>query len=374
MAKSQRTRRTRRRKLPAGMWQRGGVYYANFRSGGQHIRRKLSRDFDTAKKMLNELRSRADKGTLGLIDNKYPWDDLRAEFIEDVKQRLRTWTEYVKHLDQFERFRKVKCVSEIDKKYALDYRRMRLKTISRRGKPVTGRTINKEIATLKSMLNSAVKDGKIARNPLAGFGALESEPTKKRRALELHEVEAIFKHSPRYLRSIWRAYMTTGCRRKELVELQWSDVDLDDGTITIRAANAKGKKERVIPLDETLLVELPKMERRSGHVFVNSAGTPCRNNLLREFYRICKRAGIEDGKPNGSVDIHSLRVTSTTLSLDHGANPKAVQDILGHSTLELTMNTYAKATDRGKRDAVSALPFAQAKTPDHVVPMKKRGA
>ena len=315
---------------------------------------------------------RADKGTLGLIDNKYPWDDLRAEFIEDVKQRLRTWTEYVKHLDQFERFRKVKCVSEIDKKYALDYRRMRLKTISRRGKLVTGRTINKEIATLKSMLNSAVKDGKIARNPLAGFGASSRNQPRSDGALELHEVEAIFKHSPRYLRSIWRAYMTTGCRRKELVELQWSDVDLDDGTITIRTQTPRERKRRVIPLDETLLVEPPKMERRSGHVFVNSAGTPCRNNLLREFYRICKH-GIEDGKPNGSVDIHSLRVTFTTLSLDHGANPKAVQDILGHSTLELTMNTYAKATDRGKRDAV-ALPFAQAKTPDHVVPMKKRGA
>ena len=70
-----------------------------------------------------------------------------------------------------------------------------------------------------------------------------------------------------------------------------------------------------------------------------------KNVLLPKFYRICRKAGIEDERPDGSVDIHSLRVTYCTMTIGNGADPKSVQDILGHSTLALTMKTYAKATD-----------------------------
>jgi len=60
-------------------------------------------------------------------------------------------------------------------------------------------------------------------------------------------------------------------------------------------------------------------------------------------------------------------VTPWRLALENGASPKAVQAILGHSTLGLTMTVYAKATERAKRDAISALPFAKASVPEHVV-------
>lgn len=56
--------------------------------------------------------------------------------------------------------------------------------------------------------------------------------------------------------------------------------------------------------------------------------------------------------------------------MDNGANPKAVQAILGHSTLTLTMNTYAKVTEKAKREAVAALPWARCSAPAHVIPMQ----
>ena len=59
------------------------------------------------------------------------------------------------------------------------------------------------------------------------------------------------------------------------------------------------------------------------------------------------------------MDIHSLRVSFTSLAIANGADPKSVQDILGHSTVELTMRVYAKAMDTMKRRAVAALPFAR---------------
>ena len=46
--------------MPRGMHLRGDVFYSCFRANGKQVRKRLSSDFDTAKKMLNELRSRAD--------------------------------------------------------------------------------------------------------------------------------------------------------------------------------------------------------------------------------------------------------------------------------------------------------------------------
>ena len=60
-------------------------------------------------------------------------------------------------------------------------------------------------------------------------------------------------------------------------------------------------------------------------------------------------------------------MTYTTMAIGNGADPKSVQDILGHSTLALTMNTYTKATNSGKRHATAAIPFATMSGPEHVI-------
>ncbi len=149
------------------------------------------------------------------------------------------------------------------------------------------------------------------------------------------------------------------------------DISLDDETLEILAALEQDAKHRE-PV-AGLNVKLTQQQRASflrHHVFVTSANTPWRNNLLDRFYACCKRAGIEGAEPNGSVDIHALRVSFTTLTLENGASPKAIQAILGHSTLALTMGVCAKATDRAKRDSVGALPFAETSAPDGVIPMQ----
>ena len=189
-------------------------------------------------------------------------------------------------------------------------------------------------------------------------------------------------------------FATTAIRRNELVTLLFSDIDLQNRTITIRAENTKNHEAREIPLEDEMLAMLarlcaearhrkpvvgktPTMTSQQAanfsveHVFVTQANTPFRNNLLKRFYAVCQRAGIADAKPNGAVDIHALRGTVISLMIDGGANPKAVQKIVGHKTLEMTMNIYAKATDGGKRAAVAALPFAKVSTPGHIIPVQK---
>jgi integrase len=371
-------RTSRRRAIPSGMVRRGRVYHADFMKNGRRIRKRLSTDLDAAKDMLNELRSRADRGELELLDNRYPWADLKKDFLAWAKQNIRRWEEYEMDLNKFEEFCRVRCVSLVTPSLIVQFRNWRL------GQGVTPRTINRQVGTIRNMLAKGVELFKvIATNALAALERLpEGDPTKDRRALEPEEVEAIFKHSPPELVPVWRLFATTGMRKNELVTLRFDDVDWDDRSITIRASVAKGKAARDVPLDDITYSMLADLHQHAAarpegwdrdHVFVNRFGRPLRNNLLKKFYAICQRAGIEDARNSGSVDIHALRNTFISLAIDGKANPKAVQLIVGHKKLDMTMQVYCKANDRSKREAINALPFAKASAPGHIVSIDENG-
>jgi integrase len=370
------------------MWKRGDTYYSNFRVGGRLVRKRLSTDFEAAAEVLNELRARADRADFNLVDNDYSWDELKAEFIRYKRQTSRNPAEYEADLQQFEKYCKVKSVRQITHQYVVGFRDKRL---SDETKCVCPRTINKQVGVLRHMLNKGVEWGRIGSNPIKGIKPLKHDtPTKQRRALAAEEFQAIFDTSPDYLRPIWRMFASTGIRKDELVDLQFDDVDWEAKSIVIQAGNSKNHKAREIPLDDETFATLERLRHEAhdrqpmpgktarmteqqaanfsaDHVFVTQVNTPWRNNLLIRFYAVCKRAGITDAVRGGAIDIHSLRVSFTTLALEGGANPKAVQAILGHSTLALTMGVYAKATDRAKRAAIGALPFAKMSAPEHVI-------
>jgi integrase len=244
------------------------------------------------------------------------------------------------------------------------------------------------------MFNWGVGRELIGSNPLAKLKPLptDGEKRKDRRSLSVEEVEAVFEASPDWLRPVLRMFAVTGMRRNEVCTLKFSDVDFERGVVIVRAKTAKTKREREIPLDDEMLATIKRLHddapfRRPGkgntakdseaiakrfskeHVFVTTANTRWGHNLLKRFYVVCKRAGIRGAQAGGSVDLHALRVTFTTLSIQNGGNPTDVQATLGHASLKMTMDIYSKSTDHGKRAAVSALPFAKVSNPGHVIPL-----
>jgi integrase len=378
----------RKRKLPEGMWDRDGTYYARFRANGREVRKRLSSDYRAACEMLNDLKARADRADFNLLDNDYAWGALKDEFLKWKRQTSRVGDSYESDLKKVEEYSPIRSVRQITHEYVTGFRAWRL------AQDVSPRTINKQVGVLHHMLNMGVEWERIGSNPIVGIKPLPNDsPRKTRRSLSVEEVQTIFEVSPAYLKPVWRMFMVTGIRKDELVSMKFSDVDFDRRIVTVRAETSKNHREREIPLDDFALAMISDLAEQAKHrqpvkgfterqavgqkanfskehVFVTTANTPFRNNLLTRFYMVCKRAGIVDACPGGTVDIHSLRVTFTTLSIDHGASPKAVQAILGHATLAMTMGVYAKATERAKREAVSALPFAKASAPGHLFPVQ----
>jgi integrase len=202
-------------------------------------------------------------------------------------------------------------------------------------------------------------------------------------------------------RDICYAYLVTGMRKDELVNLLFTGVDWDARELIVRQRHAKGKRERRIPVDDGLWDILQRQRAEApgrqpaihrgrpdvaarvlelcsrDHVFVTPSNTPLSpQSVYAAFLLRCRRAGIEtatyddEGRLVEHVDVHSLRRTFATNALVNGADPKSVQEILGHRTLKMTMEIYAKVKADPKRQAVGKLSYAKGATPpQHVLPL-----
>jgi integrase len=388
----------RPRKLPENMRVRGGVYYADFYDvNGRRVRKRLSSDFDAAREILNDLKARADKAEHGLLDNDYALDQMREEFIRHSEQTVKPAT-----ADRYET-----CLTNILPRLgttrACQIRHENVEAY-REERKVDGacpRTINMEVGVLATMFRWATSPNVrlIATNPLAGLKPLRHDHAKNGRPLTDDEVGLLLKDSLQPWRDIWYAYLVTGMRKAELAGLFFTDVDWENREIIVRADRAKNHRQRRIPIDAGLWEILCRQRdgreaRRPGkgvttgiaaqvqarfsqdHVFVTTQNTPLTHRacLHKAFMRSCDRAGIQtrtvdaDGREIDHLDVHSLRRTFATNLITAGADPKSVQELLGHRTLDMTMRLYAKIHSGTKRQALGRLSYGQGTVaPDHVL-------
>jgi integrase len=265
------------------------------------------------------------------------------------------------------------------------------------------RTVNGEVGALRTMLQWAVDPARlIGSNPLAGVKPLPHLQPKQGRALSDDEVKKLLDASPPHWREIWYAFLTTGMRKGELAALQFSPefIDWEGRDLIVPAWLAKSCKARHIPMNDELVAIIKRREAErsdrkpasgrgpesrqmrarftTDHIFTTRFSTPLdsKGNLLRALEVCLRRAGIErktyhrDGRVVEHLDVHSLRRTFATSLIVGGADPKSVQELLGHATLAMTMQVYTKVRAQTKRQAIAKLTYGGMATgPDHVLPI-----
>ncbi|MFE7315559.1 tyrosine-type recombinase/integrase [Streptomyces sp. NPDC057555] len=165
-----------------------------------------------------------------------------------------------------------------------------------------------------------------------------------------------------------------GFRRGEIVGLRWSDVDLDKREIRVRKQrqrvggeayddDPKGRRRRqTLPLPAICLAPLRWQRMRqadmrqragkewveTGYVFTTRTGRPIEpRNLYRSFTRVAKNADLR------VIRLHDARHGCATLLTAAGVAPRVVMEILGHSQIAITMNTYTHVVQDTQREAVS---------------------
>jgi integrase len=167
-----------------------------------------------------------------------------------------------------------------------------------------------------------------------------------------------------WLEALYVVAIHCGLRQGELLALMWEDIDLDTGTLQVRRSLSgsndghpifttpkTSKSRRRVRLTTGATEALKRHRKRQleerlrvaglwqdhGLVFTTKLGTPLnRHNLCqRSFKPLLEQAGLPE------IRFHDLRHTCATLLLTGGVHPKIVQELLGHSTIAITLDTYS---------------------------------
>src|SRR5262249_42445563 len=130
-------------------------------------------------------------------------------------------------------------------------------------------TVNRELSLLRRVLNVAVENGWLVKNPFkAGKPLINMSDEKEReRVLTREEEERILSlcvDQRAHLRPIIICALDTGMRRGEVFKLKWSDVDFDNRLITMRQLNTKTQRERQVSMTERLYSELMALYETSS--------------------------------------------------------------------------------------------------------------
>jgi integrase len=180
------------------------------------------------------------------------------------------------------------------------------------------------------------------------------------------------------LEGLYTVAVHTGLRQGELLSLRWEDLDPEVGTLRVRrtltrtkgtysTGEPKTKKSRrtvrltaaaVAALQEHLerqtevMEQLGSLYKPGGLVFANETGGIINPSNLRNrsFAEILRRAGLP---PN--TRFHDLRHTCATLLLSRNVNPKIVSEMLGHSSIAITLDTYSHVLPDMQEKAAKAL-------------------
>lgn len=237
-------------------------------------------------------------------------------------------------------------------------------------------SIKKAHVLIMDALNRSVVWGEISQNVVA----VVTLPQGKKKKFEVWDEQQLklfldgAADDPYY--EAFELAASTGMRQSEILAVERPSVDLKNGMLSVRQAytlaevghdfddTKNDSSVRSIALFEstvTMLTRLfEKIEHKiktdkrykdSGLVIQSSTGSPLNpRNLMRNFYRIIDRIQKEQeelrvsGKPYvhfPRIRFHDLRHTHATILLKAGIHPKIVQERLGHSSINVTLDTYS---------------------------------
>jgi len=249
--------------------------------------------------------------------------------------------------------------------YLLENGRKR-KKIGKDNREITGlsnRTVKYIHTVLNAALKQAVREGVIPINPAEATTQPRQEK-KEVTTLTTKQVRSFLEDIKNdWLYSLFITAIGTGLRRGELLGLKWEAIYLDEGKASIKREliQVKGKVRledytkttesiRSIALPGIVVKELKKLKTREKQDKLR-LGTDYQNNnfvfcwqdgrYIRPDYAWKKLKKLLNAHNLPNIRFHDLRHTFATILLEAGEHPKIVSEMLGHSSITITLDTYS---------------------------------
>ncbi len=209
--------------------------------------------------------------------------------------------------------------------------------------------IRQSYGVLRQIMNAALLDGRIYRNPAQGI-SLPRAKAKEKKVFTISQLRELAKQCGQY-ESLVLLAGTTGLRWGEIAALQCKDISILNRNVKISKAislDENGKKilgstkthqERVIPVPKEVISQLDaQIASRSPERFLyempNGGQLDYHNFMNREFRPALAALGYK------GYSFHSLRHTTASLLISQGAPVTTVSGILGHASTQMTLDVY----------------------------------
>lgn len=327
-------------------------------------------------KTLNEVRHKLrteqynDEKAINVVDKNMTLDEWFDIWLSTCKKNCRSSTKgsYITHYKRIQEelgWQKLTSLNLIVMQEAFN----KLKTDN-------ARKNSKKI--LVDMLNKAVDTDLLVKNVAKQINTvIAKEEKKERRVLTIRETELFLEQAKgTFYENLFVLALETGLRVGELSALQWEDIDFKKKVIHVKhtlcyfSKNGKyvfemhdtktNNGKRTIPLtakainslkcqklqkQEIILKGKTAKEEFQNLVFVTRNNQPTQQFLINQCMQLVIQNMNKAGIDFSPFTLHTLRHTFATRAIEYGMNPKILQKLLGHGTLQMTMGLYCHVTE-----------------------------
>jgi site-specific recombinase XerD len=243
---------------------------------------------------------------------------------------------------------------EVSEGVVRDYIRYLHDTVSpRTHKPYAVSTISEKVAAVRLLFKSLYVEELLLTNPAQDVVFTPKKEGSRREVMREDEIarflDSIDIREPLGLRdrTIYELMYSSGLRCGEVARLTIGDIDFEKRLLFIR--KSKFDKDRIVPVSLPaalfLRTYLGARRAREEYVFRGARGGITANAVGHRFRDLLARYGMK----RKNVSAHSVRHSTATHLLEHGANVRYVQELLGHESIETTVRYTHMLYDSLKR-------------------------